>query len=149
MIYWSDHSQNHTNHLYCYSFCQIDTMKENTSAGFNSITRSPTLPILVPINSHTFITQSYKHPLQWAAELLDFPLHITPHTPNISRTFKNSLLTFCLLYCDLHLQFSTDNLLKFYLCLHVPGWLIQSAVHHFPTWFHLHLLGSREVEEEI
>lgn len=123
MIYRPDPGQNHTNHLYCYSFCQIDTMEENSSAGFNSITRRQTLPILVPINSHTCITQSYKDPLQWVAELLYFPLYILLQPPNISRTFKNSLLTFCLSYCDL--QFSTDNLFKF-LPLFTRSWLIDS-----------------------
>lgn len=50
-------------------------MEESISAGFNSTTSiGAMLPILVHINSCTFIMQSCKDPFQWAAELLRFPI---------------------------------------------------------------------------
>lgn len=143
MIYQSNHSQTY---IYCYSFCETGTEEGSISAGPSSSTTTDTmLPTVIPVKTHTPHKDVEILPSALLHELSESPSYLPWHPQNISRISQN--IHFCL--CNVTLKFSTDYVKCPCLYLHVPGWLIQLAAHHFPMWFPPHLPGSRKAVEGI
>lgn len=115
-------------------------------AAFNSSPIiGPTSPTCAPMDFQAHVTSSCKDSFQWATESSYCICHQT--LKPYPRLLKIQMWTYWLL--NVILSFQLIVCWSSCLYLRIPGWLIQLAIHHFPTWFRLHLLDSREVVEEI